>query len=931
MWVEFGLLGETTATIEGREVLLGPARQRCVLAALLMDAGRAVPPDRLVYRVWGDHAPYSVAGTLRVYLSRLRDVFKGTGVEIDRTSSGYVLRAEYATIDIQDFRALVERGRASADDQAASELFGQALRLWRGEAFEGLHSDWLDELRTLLEAERLSASLDRYDIELRLGRHAAVLPSLAADSAAYPLDERLTRQLMLAQHRSGRQADALLTYTRISRQLRDELGSDPGPPLRKLHQRILDNGRAPAGTQETGGAPVPRQLPPPPGHFTGRAAELARLDTAFDTGSGSPGNSVAIFKIVGAGGIGKTALALRWAHRNAQRFPDGQLYVNLRGFDPAEAPMPATAALRGFLAALGMTPTAIPVEPDTQTGLYRSLMAGKRMLVLLDNAHNTEQVAPLLPGDPSCTVLVTSRQRLSTLVTSHAARAIDLDVLSRAEAVTLLTGNLGHDRIAAEPDAVAALLDRCAGLPLALGIIAARAGAHPGFPLRALAGELDAASTRLNALDAGELATNLRAVFTSSYRALDGPTAEVFGLLGLAPGSDISLPAAAVLIAAPAGAAAMLLRNLENANLVQQYQPGRYRMHDLVRLYAAEQALRLPEADQDGALRRVISFYLHTAFAAEQLLNPRSRPVQLDPLPPGCHPQPLSDPASAIAWFDAEHANLMATQRAAVTHGWHQAVWQVAWTVHTFHHHRRELLPDQLTAWSAAVHAAEALEDAATQTIAHIMLGRSQAVSDQHSAALDHLHRARTMAEERGSLADQAHAHRILAWVWGRRGDDERSLEHASHALRAYQATESPDWEASALSEMGWCTARLGKYDEAREFGEAALALHRQHRSRDGEAYTLDSLGYIAYHAGDHDRAIDLFRQALALFRDLGNAHEEADTLGWLGHPYLALGQHERAGDAWRAALTLYRAQHRASDADRVQRDLADLADLAEG
>lgn len=926
MRVEFGLLGDTAVTIEGRAVPLGPARQRCVLAALLVDAGRPVPPDRLVYRVWGDDAPPSVAGTLRTYLSRLRDAFKGSCVEIDRTSLGYVLNAQGATIDVQAFRALVAEGRSAPDDQAASALLGRALGLWRGEAFEGLGSGWIDEVRALLEAERFSARLDLYDVELRLGRHSSLLPSLAADSAAHPLDERLIGQLMLAQYRGGRQADALRTYALTRRRLGEELGSDPGPALQQLHQCILGNGSALAvtpGAAEPGRPPVPRQLPPAPGIFTGRTPELGRLNALLGTASSA--RTVAVFTIGGVGGIGKSWLALHWAHRNADRFPDGQLYVNLRGFDPVEAPLSSSVALRAFLAALGVEPAAVPVEPDAQSGLYRSLLAGRRVLVLLDNAHDTEQVLPLLPGDLSCTVLVTSRRRLNALVTSHAARAIDLDVLSRDEAVSLLTGHLGADRVAAEPDAVTVLLDRCAGLPLALGVTAARAGAHPDFPLRALADELNAESTRLTALDAGELATNLRAVFTSSYRALDAATAEVFTLLGLAPGSDISLPAAASLTALPTGTVRAVLRELENAHLVQQHRLGRYRMHDLVRLYAAEHSLRLPEADRDAALRRVIGFYLHTALAGEQLLNPRSQPVQLEPLPPDCHPEPLLDPAAAMEWFDAEHSCLLAAQRTAAAHGRHQAVWQLAWTTHTFHHHRREHVGDQVTAWSAALSAADQLGDPCTQTLAHMLLGRAQALMGRHGEACDHLDRALALAESRDSLVDQAHAHRILAWTWGQRGDDQRSLAHASLALRFYQDADNPAWEASALTEMGWCTARLGEYDQARALGEAALLLHRQHHNRDGEAYTLDSLGYIAHRAGRHAHAVARYQEALALFRDLDNTHEEADTLDWVGHPYRALGQHEQAGRAWREALALYRAQHRADDADRVRRQLDEL------
>ncbi|MCA1675170.1 MAG: hypothetical protein LC799_24255, partial [Actinobacteria bacterium] len=331
-----------------------------------------------------------------------------------------------------------------------------------------------------------------------------------------------------------------------------------------------------------GADPVPRQLPGASRLFTGRARELIRLTAVLDTGA-EQGATVVISAIGGAGGIGKTTLALHWAHQNMERFPDGQLYVNLRGFDPSGTPMPPAMAVRGFLDALGVEPGAIPVDLDAQAGLYRSLVAGKRMLIVLDNARDTAHVAPLLPGSPTCTVLVTSRQQLAGLVTAHGAWHLALDTLTEVEGRELLTRHLGPDRVAAESEALSYLLERCAGLPLALGIVAARAVAHPRFPLAVLAEELRETAARLDAWDAGELNVNLRAVFSCSYDALAAEAAEVFRLLGIAPGPDISLAAVASLTAQSITRARALLRDLEAAYLVQQHAPGRYRMHDLIR------------------------------------------------------------------------------------------------------------------------------------------------------------------------------------------------------------------------------------------------------------------------------------------------------------------------------------------------------------
>ncbi|MEV4581475.1 BTAD domain-containing putative transcriptional regulator [Nonomuraea jabiensis] len=575
MGVEFGILGEVSAWADGRPINLGPARQRCVLAALLVDANHPVSLDQLTDRVWGDSPPQRAAGTLHSYLSRLRSILSPaipppsgpppsgpppsgpppsgpppsgpppsgppptgpsaavpsptgpspTGPSaadpspsgsIHRSAAGYLLRVREEAVDLHRFRALLARARAS-DDQEAARLYEAALGLWRGEPFADLDTPWLAALRHTLQTERLSARLDHHDVLLRLGRHAELLPELTVLADRHPLDERLVGQLILALYRNGRQAEALDRYERTRRRLAEELGADPGPDLRRLHLRMLSA----ETTLTPRPVPVPRQLPPPPPSFAGRSRELAALDRIM----AAPGDKVVISAIGGTGGVGKTWLALHWAHGNLPRFPDGQLYVNLRGFDPSDAPMPPETAVHGFLDALGVDAAAVPVGLEAQAALYRSLVAGKRMLIVLDNARDTDQVTPLLPGSPSCAVLVTSRRQLPGLITGHGARPIPLDTFDPDEARQAITRLLGEERVRAEPDAVADLLDRCGGLPLALGIVAARARMHPGFPLAVLAGQLREDSSRLDLLDAGEQTASLRAVFSWSYRALTPPAA----------------------------------------------------------------------------------------------------------------------------------------------------------------------------------------------------------------------------------------------------------------------------------------------------------------------------------------------------------------------------------------------------------------------
>lgn len=603
------------------------------------------------------------------------------------------------------------------------------------------------------------------------------------------------------------------------------------------------------------------------------------LDTATETGG-----RMVISAIGGSGGIGKTWLALHWAHQNADRFPDGQLYVDLRGFDPTGALMHPAVAVRGFLDALGVQPNVIPVEMDAQAALYRSLVAGRRMLIVLDNARDSAQVAPLLPGSSTCMVLVTSRRRLPGLVTAHGALPLDLDVLPEAEARELLGRRIGHSRIAAEPAAVGEILALCAGLPLAISIVAACATNHPDFPLAVLAGELRDASARLDALDAGELTADLRAVFSWSFHALGAETAVMFGLLGLMPGPDIGGSAAACLTALPITRARALLKELEHAHLLRQHAPGRYRMHDLIRLYAAEHAGRDHSAGtRTVALRRLVDFYLHTANTGHWLLDPHRQPIKLDHPPvSGCLPQPLQDEAAALTWFDTEYPCLLAIHQLAIERGWHLLVWQLAWELDGFHR-RRGHVHANLATWRAGLAAADRLGDPAIQARAHLRLGNACNRIGRHTEGLNHLRQALTLSEQSGSVAVQGHIHHCLAWAWELQGDDQQALTHATRALRLSKTLDNPVWEARALNAVGRYQARLGQHQQAYAYCEQALSLFREYHDRDGEADTLNSLGYIAHRSGQHDLALGYYHRALTLFRALGGTYDEANTLDRLG------------------------------------------------
>ncbi|MFC0431842.1 NB-ARC domain-containing protein [Kutzneria buriramensis] len=647
---------------------------------------------------------------------------------------------------------------------------------------------------------------------------------------------------------------------------------------------------------------VPRQLPASVRRFTGRATELAALAELLDEPV-TPG-AVRVAAISGAAGIGKTTLAVQWAHQMAHRFPDGQLYVNLRGFD-AGATVSPPAAIRSFLDALHVNQA--PESPDAQAALYRSLLADRRMLILLDNARDTAQVRPLLPGAPGCLVLVTSRNQLKGLVATDGAEPITLDVLSADEARELLARAVGAERAAAAPGAVDELVAHCARLPLALAIVAARAAVNPRVPLPDLVRELD--ESRLSAFAGDDPATDLRAVFSWSYHALEAEAARAFGLLGLAPGPDIDLSAAASLVGRPLQQTRVLLHGLESASLIQQWAPGRYRMHDLIRLYAKDQA-----ADP-AALQRLTDFYVHTAFGAERLLQPLLPPIPLDPPADGCTPKVITDQAGALAWFAAEHRNLQAAQCLAAD----RDVWRLAWTLTTFLY-RQGRFHDALAVWRAGEAAAAKLDDPMIRTGTHQLLGAIYGELGRHEEALRHLN----IAAGAGDTPGQAYTHHALGWLWSLRGDHQRALRHAAESLRRYRALGMPAGEARELTVMGWYRALSGDFERARCDGEAALATARRHALAEDEALSTSVLGFIAFNTGFHVAARSHLERADTLLYNVGNLYYQATVLDYLGRTHEALDDPAEASCCWRKALALYREQHRAAEADDLERRMAD-------
>lgn len=664
---EIRLLGPVEAWADGVQLEVGSAKPRLVLAALAVAPGRVVPIEVIADRVWGDHPPSRPAATLYPYLSLLRRALRPAGLDIARQRGGYLLDAPESAVDAVRFARGLNRART--DRPTATELRA-LIGLWRGVPLAGLDSSWATHYRDTLWNDRLSAWLLLAERMDGSGELADLSDDLARLTSDYPLSEPLCGSLMRALVHAGRRAEALVQYAELRRRLIEQLGEEPGDELQSLHLAILQRGSElaarPASTEHN--QAVPRQLPSTTRHFAGRDAELKALGTLL-TADGAAAPPVVI---AGTAGVGKTTLALHWAHRVADQFPDGQLFVDLHGFDPTGQPTTPANAIRACLDALGTHPDRVPPGLEAQTALFRSLTAGRRLLVVLDNARDTDQIRPLIPAAPGCVVLVTSRNQLTGLVAELGAHSITLDLLNPADAETLLSQRIGPDRVATEPAAAAALARQCNYLPLALSVLAAEAAQTPDLPLAALADQLADGTDRLDRLDTADPMTSVRTVLSWSYDAQDPAARRLFRILGLHPGPDISVAAAASLAGIDPAETAQVLRRLCRATLLSRPASDRYSHHDLLRAYAGEVVVAEdPQADRDAALRRTLDHYLHTAYHAVSQLNPNRDELDLGVPGPGVQPEELTDVHAALGWFAAELAVLNRLVEWPPVRGWH--------------------------------------------------------------------------------------------------------------------------------------------------------------------------------------------------------------------------------------------------------------------
>ncbi|MFC4531753.1 AfsR/SARP family transcriptional regulator [Sphaerisporangium dianthi] len=935
MRFRYQLLGPVTVAGGDGPARLGGPKQRAVLAALLLGANRVVSEEQLFDRVWGEAAPASVRGQLHVHISDLRKIIGRDA--IDRRRPGYLLEVRPGELDLDAFNGAVAQAHAElaagTADSAAHRLRA-ALAMWQGPALGGVTEPLLALEGPALQERRLSALEDYFHAQLEAGWHIHAVGELRRAAEENPFRERLQSLLMLALHRCGRTPEALELYAGARDRLASELGIEPGSLLRETHLRLLrhrhrEDDAGPPGS--VGAAITPRQLPADVTSFVGRADQLARLDALLPPAgapsfaaqsSTAPSSAVpsstvpssavppagapsfaAVATIGGGAGVGKTSLAVHWGHRVRDRFPDGQLYVNLRGFDPDGSMMSPAEAVCGFLEAFGVSGQRIPAGEAAQFSLYRSLLAGKRVLILLDNARDADQVRPLLPGDPACLTVVTSRDQMAGLVAVEGARPISLDLLSAAESRELMARRLGAGRVAAEARAVDQIGALCARLPLALAIVAARAATNPGFPLTALAEELREAHGDLDAFDGGDPASNVRAAFSWSYHTLSPDAARLFRLLGLHPGRYVTASVTASLAGLPARRTRLLLAELTRAQLVTEYSPGRYTLHDLLRTYAAELAhTNDSEADRRAATHRMLDHYLHTAQSAGRRFSSQP-PITLNPTLDGVVPETLTE-QQAVDWFAAEYPVILAAIDQAVDAGFHTHAWRLVCALTTtFFHQRGGWLNEAMTTYYRVLDAAERRGDQTGQAHSHRGLALLHAGLGHIDQADTHLRRALDLFERLGDLAYEADANQGLTWVSDLKGRYDQVLFHAERALALFTAAGHRPGEVVALNNVGWAHARLGDHERALTYCQKALELCEEFPDQIGEATIWDSLGYAHHHLGHHEEAIARYQQALELYRRTGSLYFETRTLSRLGDTYQAIGDQDAAHRAWRLGL----------------------------
>ncbi|SMC72768.1 DNA-binding transcriptional activator of the SARP family [Kibdelosporangium aridum] len=870
------VLGAWQVCVNGRQVDIPAGQLRVLFTSLLLSANKPVRVDRLAEQLWPEHGPASIRGSLHTYVRRLRKLL---GSELIQTGAGgtYQLTIPDHAIDVHRFRDLLDQARAAKTPTEELVLLTAALELWRGTPFEDMYSTWLDrDVIPRLTEEWFAATGRRIDLQLAAGASEQLIPELYELTSQYPARESLWLQLITALHRAGRRAEALTSYRQVRDILREELGIEPSPQLDDLQRTIL------LETDERPATTSPRQLPHDIARFTGRTDELDSLDQLW-VNRGNDG--LAIISIDGAPGVGKTTLAIRWAHRIVHMYPDVQLYLNLRGYAP-DGPVTPAAAVETLLRSLGVSNEVIPSGLDERSALLRSTLSGRRTLLFLDNARDAEQVRPLLPSTTAL-VIVTSRNQLRALSIRDGAYRLTLHRLHCEQSLELLASAIGHHRITKDIAYAGKLVELCDHLPLAIAIVAERA--LRAGSLREVVTALEDEQARLDNLDTRDNNpyTSLRAALTWSYHALSQQAAAMFRKLGMYPGNDIGLPAAIALAGMPQAQTA--LDQLVAAHLAEERQPGRYELHDLVRLYAAETAEQDTPEERHAAANRVLDWYLHTAINADRFVDPGRHREFLKGIPaPTVAPKDFTSAREARAWFGQEYDSLRSVTAWAAAHGFPGYAWRIAMTMTTFF--------DYAIPWHDGVEFYQAAYKAAKT--AGETVGEGYTLNSLGCVLLD-------MGEQRAAIA------RFRA---------SRSKFQSLPDLRG---------TAMTTGNIGLAHVELDETDEAMRYTRQAMELFEQLGDNRGISRNLDNLGIAYANKGEYWNAVECYQKAVVLNYDSGNADHEAWVLTHMGAAYTGLREYSLAIRAYRNAVGLFRSTGNTRHMARVLIDLGSTLDQA--
>ncbi|MET9023142.1 BTAD domain-containing putative transcriptional regulator [Actinopolymorpha sp. NPDC004070] len=961
-----------------------------MLTALVVGRGQPLSIDSLIEEVWPDGPPRGAVNQIHGYAVRLRRLLADPHGRLLRTSQpGYELRLDVGDVDVDRFEDLLRRGEDALrghDFESARDFLGAGLELWHGAPFADVPMTLkLQAEVDRLEERRMTATEARIEADLALGREAGLVAELRTLTANSPYREGLWRQLMLALYRTGRQADALTAYQELRRRLDEDLGVEPTPALSDLHQRILraeagldlprdtpapPNAPVPAGaTVQAGTSPaeatdqldratnqldrttdqpgraaeqpepasspnspsflVPHQLPADLPDFTGREEELRALDALIGLPDAPPATSPVLVAVDGAGGIGKTTLALHWAHSVAHRFPDGQVHIDLHGYHP-DAPLPTDAALDHLLRSLGVDGDSVPRGVEARAALLRSVLSGRRVLLILDNARSAEQVRPLLPGTPGCFVLATSRDDLAGLVARNGARRLTLDRFSPATAHDLLRSILGPRRVDDEPEAALAIGEYCGGFPLGLRIAAERVARRRSLSLADVAAEFADPSRRLDALDVPRDPTAaVREVFSWSYRALSPEAARAFRLLGLGPSPEFPTAAAAAALGTSRTTALRLLDELAGCHLIEPVHVERWRAHDLLHAYAREVlTAEEPPQERDNALRRLLDWILRTADAAVRMLDPARRHLELPPAQFAVEPQTFTGYAQALDWCDLEGSAFLPLIRIAADSGEATTAWQLAAAVWSYYYLRGRAA-EWVAAERVALDAARRSHDDSGEAwtlnrlgVAHRERGDLDEARACFQASVEVRRRTSDRFGEASSLDNLGSVFRMLS----RHGD---AIDCRQRAIEIQREIGDRIGEAGTLSNLALSYLDMGQLDEAFDALQRALEIQHVEGDEYGLAETYAGLGTAHLQTGDPHTAAEQLRRSLDLYRRRDDQPGAARALTRLGDALHASGEHEAARDCWRDALAAHARCGNSAESEVQARLAASAADLA--